>query len=228
MIGAATERAAEMLHGRYRPQRQSRPVVLVAVLVLHLAAAVLLITQGHGTSTRGGNGGASAGNVAVFELQDFAARNAVPREGGGSGPALVLPGKAEADPAAASGQGGRGVRAAPGEARLGDELAWVLADDPFAGGGRTPYETILRRHIAAYSRAPTDNTGRKYAGMVILRFRVARDGTIVDVRVLRARSARLEEAALAALWDAEPLPPVPAEFDTPLEVDVPIYFKANG
>src|SRR5690606_40428647 len=64
--------------------------------------------------------------------------------------------------------------------------------------------------------------------LVILRFRVARDGRVVDARVLRSPNGLIGEKALAALWRSEPLPQVPGELVAPVEVDVPIDFQVQG
>lgn len=117
---------------------------------------------------------------------------------------------------------GTGVGRHEGDHALDEAIAGALADDPLSGMGWAGYESILRRHIARHRQRP-DSFGRQ-AGTVIVRFNVDRGGHIVDARVLKTQGASLDEAALSALWRAEPLPGVPSGLPVPYEVDVPIDF----
>jgi TonB family protein len=223
---AAPSYAPDARRSGYRTGSRPRVVALVAALLLHAAFVALVLWRGEGFADVPGQDGFRRGELAVFALPsaDDAAK---PKEGGGDGTHLAdLQPLGDRD--APGERAGSGPGDAQGAALLGDELARALADDPVSGGGQANYETILRRHIAAHSHAPTDDRGRRYTGTVVVRFRVARDGAIVDARVLQSRGAQLDEAALAALWRSEPLPRVPDRFDAPLEVDVPIDFRMRG
>lgn len=200
---------------------------LSAVLILHAALLLLLLAGGSDTRSRGIGPDTGAAEVYAFALT-------VPYEpserqaGEGAGQLRAEDGLAEpmdADVAKGRGIGDGGF---DGDALMGDELALALADDPLAGGGAPGYEAVLRRHIAHHRQQPDMSGGRLRTGVVIVRFRVDRDGRVVDARVLQTQGPSLDEAALAALWRAEPLPGVPAGMPAPLEVDVPIDFRLRG
>ena len=211
----------------YRTSPRSRVSALVGILLLSAALVLLALWRGSGLADAPGHGGAGLGELAVFEIPAAELSPSTPKQGGGKRSAIA-PGTT-ADQVAESGPAGAGeVENLSGAAAFGDELAQLLAEDPLAGGGVADYAVILRRHVAAHISAPTGSDGRNLAGTVIVRFRVARDGRIVDARVLQATSAPLEEAALATLWRSDPMPRVPLDLAAPLEVDVPIEFRMRG
>ncbi|WP_417318361.1 energy transducer TonB family protein [Erythrobacter aureus] len=212
---------------RYRSNPKYRLSGLAAVLLLHVVFVAALLWQGMGVSNSPGRGDAHSGELAVFELLPADRAPTPPSRGDGDDTSKVLPQTVQVDGQVEVKQIGSTSADAKGATVLGDELAQLLADDPFSGGGRADYEAMLRRHISTHSKAPADSRGRRHTGTVIVRFRIARGGQIVDARVLKSGTAFLDEAALAALWRSEPLPSVPASLDTPLEVDVPIDFRVR-
>lgn len=219
MIAAAASRLAWPAPAGERQRR----VMLLAVMAGHAGLIWLALWTRVGLPDPVQRLGGSAGGAPnVFELS----RPGV--VGGGDGDRLSgraaapsAPGERPVtdSPAATTGRAPGGESAL----RLGDDLASALADDPLAGGGRADYHAVLRRHIVAYASAPEGFRAR--AGLVVFRFRIARDGSILDARILRAPDNLLGEAALATLWRAEPMPVVPADLPVPLEVDVPIDFQ---
>ena len=213
----------------YRTSPRSRVSAMVAILLLSGALVVLAVWRGSGLADAPGRGGAGRGELTVFELPAADQSPSTSQHGGGKRmQAAPTPGETAGQVAQSGPVGAGEIENAAGSAAFGDQLARLLADDPLAGGGVADYAVILRRHVAAYISAPAGGSGRRSTGTVVVRFRVARDGMIVDARVLQAMSAPLDEAALATLWRAEPLPGVPLNLTAPLEVDVPIEFRMRG
>ena len=210
----------------YRTSPRSRVSALAGILLLAAALLMLALWRGSGLADAPGQGGAGLGELTVIEFPAADQSPSTPQQGGGQQGAIA-PG-AGAEQVAEIGPAGAGdVKNSPGGAAYGDQLARLLAEDPLAGGGAADYAVILRRHVAAHISAPAGSDGRRSSGTVVVRFRVARDGRIVDARVLQAMSAPLDEAALAALWRSEPLPRVPLNLAAPIEVDVPIEFRTR-
>lgn len=200
-----------------------RGAVIGGLAALHVAAWMLLTWYSVGLSVQaGGHGRSGAGPQNVFAIRAPTDEVGAPRTGGGQPAATVPTVQARAQAV----HKGAGELDESGDAGLGDELAGALADDPFAGGGISSYEVILRLHIASHSRGLRERLQRP--GLAMLRFRVARDGSVIDARVLGSPTGKLGELALAALWRSEPLPRVPDELTAPLEVDVPIDFRVRG
>ncbi|NIJ39306.1 TonB family protein [Sphingopyxis panaciterrae] len=193
---------------------------------LHLGG-ILLFCFAYAGNGGGGSREALSGEPMTVELLSPDSAAGPSRAGGGVPDVRDLPFTQEHSDVAVRTKGsGEAPRA--GNAKFDAELASLLADDPLAGTGKSAYGAILRKHIAAHSRRRGDRIGRNDAGLVMLRFRVARDGRVVDARVLRSPNSLIGEKALAALWRSEPLPQVPAELAVPIEVDVPIDFQVQG
>lgn len=212
---------------RYSPAfaaRSKRGTLIAALMLLHAAVLWLMIWQPAGQTQRHGRPGLSGGRLVAFDLRESADQAGSARLGGGeAGPASSL---ANADPTDRPVEGGVGDLPRPGSVDLGDQLAGALADDPLAGGALSDYERILHLHISRTSAGMRERLLR--TGTVMLRFRVARDGSVIDAQVLHSPGARLGELALAALWRAEPLPRVPDDLAAPLEVDMPLAIRAQG
>ena len=215
--------AGDAVPGRLRAP--ARLVVFAAVLILHCALVLLLYADFFSAPGGDGSRRGTAG-LNVFRVSGLPrAIKTLPDED--DPPALSLTSKAAQDVVHEPPRTGVATHdgAGRGDAALAQALAGALAD-PLAGGA-ADYDAVLRRHIARYARHPEGSGLNRRAGIVLVRFRVARDGQVVDARVLRTQGANLDEAALAALWRAEPLPHVPADLPAPLEVDVPIDFVAR-
>lgn len=195
-------------------------------LCLHLGG-LILFSLAYAGDGAGGPGETASGEPMTVELLSPELPAGPSRAGGGVPDARELPFTQERSDVAIRTKGSSPAPNA-GNAKFDADLARLLADDPLAGAGRSAYGTILRKHIAANSQRRGDHIGRGDAGLVVLRFRVARDGRVVDARVLRSPNSLVGEKALAALWRSEPLPQVPDELAAPIEVDVPIDFQVQG
>jgi len=209
-----------------RPARGGPATVVILSGLLHLAAILLLSLSyaGHGG---GGLRAMPNGEPLTVELLSPDRVGGGARAGGGTADVRELPFTQDRSDVAIRTKGS-GEAPTAGEAKFDAELASLLADDPLAGAGTSAYGAVLRKHIAAHSRRRGDRIGRGDAGLVVLRFRVARDGRVIDARVLRSPNSLVGEKALAALWRSEPLPQVPGDLAAPIEVDVPIDFQVQG
>ena len=208
------------------PEGRGHGAAIALSLCLHLGG-ILLFSLAYAGSGAGGSRKMGSGEPLTVELLSPDPVAGPSRAGGGVPEALDLPLTQKSSDTAIRTKGS-GEAPAVGTAKFDTDLASLLADDPLAGAGKSAYGTILRKHIAAHSRRRGDRIGRGDAGLVVLRFRVARDGRVVDARVLRSPNSLIGEKALAALWRSEPLPQVPDELSAPIEVDVPIDFQVQG
>lgn len=205
--------------------RRNRAAIMGAVLAGH---ALLLLSwawvRGNpAISPVESNGGGGEGALAVFTL------SAAPAEGP-SGAAedaapIPLPGEIPVEPNPMASAARSGAGAAADLAALNEAIAGAVADDPLGGAERADYRSRLMRHIMRF-RQPLREAGA--TGTVIVRFRVDRTGAIVDARVVSTHGPVLDEAALATLWRAEPLPGVPAHMAAPLDVEMPIDFRVRA
>ncbi len=207
-------------------QSRIRAFSLSIVTTLYLAAFLLFFGGWFDQSGDIQRPRAGAGQINSFLLASAPPIAALPASGG-SGTAPASRGDTERAVKEQPQGAGPGKLAYGGDAALTEALAGALADDPLSGGGSPGYDAALRRHLARFAQPPRASAGRR-RGIVVIRFRIDRDGRVVDARVLKSQGSPLDEAALATLWRAEPLPGVPAGLPTPLEVDVPIDFKASG
>ncbi len=211
---------------RAAPEGGGRKAAVALSLFLH-AGGILLFSLAYAGGGAGGSRAMPNGERLTVELLAPEPAAGPARAGGGDPDVRDLPFMRENSDVAIRTKG-TGEAPEAGTSKFDAELASLLADDPLAGAGKSAYGAILRKHIAAHSRRRGDRIGRSDAGLVILRFRVARDGRVVDARVLRSPNSLVGEKALAALWRAEPLPQVPDELPAPIEVDVPIDFQVQG
>lgn len=212
--------------GRASTSPRLRITIFLAVASLHLALLFLCLTGLFDRPDGTARSGLAGGELSVFTLSDVAsASNSA--AGDTAGARLPMDGASEREVSEREKMGSE-VGDRTGDASLRDAIAGAMADDPVAGGDWLSYEALLRRHIARHSQYPDKGGGRGRTGVVVVRFNVDRDGLVVDARVLTTQGASLDEAALAALWRAEPLPGVPAALPTPLEIDVPIDFRMRG
>lgn len=206
--------------------RRNRAVIMGAVLAGH---ALLLLSWAW---VRGNpaiapieaNGGEGDDALAVFTLRASPAGG--PAGGAENTPLPPLPGEIAVEPdpigpAAASSAEGASIDLAA----LNQAITGAVADDPLGGADRADYRAVLMRHIMRF-RQPLREVNA--TGTVIVRFRIDRAGAIVDAWVVGTRGPVLDEAALATLWRAEPLPGVPAHMAAPLDVEIPIDFRVRA
>jgi TonB family protein len=215
------------LDGANAGSRPRRGLAIVALSALLHIVAIILFSLSYVGNGGGGLRAMPNGEPLTVELLSPDPVGGKSRAGGGVRDVRELPFTQDHSDVAIRTKGSGDARTA-GEAKFDTALASLLADDPLAGSGKSTYGAILRKHIAAHSRRDGDRIGRGDTGLVVLRFRVARDGRVVDARVLRSPNSLVGEKALAALWRSEPLPQVPGELAAPLEVDVPIDFQVQG
>lgn len=91
--------------------------------------------------------------------------------------------------------------------------------------GRPTFEGLLLARIEQFKRYPEEAQSRNEEGVVHLRFRMNRDGRVLDSSVVRGSGRRsLDREALATLRRAEPLPRIPDDRPAIMEVTVPIEF----
>jgi len=90
------------------------------------------------------------------------------------------------------------------------------------------WEALILAHLEKYRRYPPTARSRREEGTVYVRFSVDRQGLVSSMSILRSSgSAVLDNAALATIRRAQPLPPVPKERADPTELSVPIAFFLN-
>jgi len=173
------------------------------------------------TARRGGPVAAASGGARATGQQ---AAQSAPADSSGDG--------------AAPGQGGEGV-STPEPSRSAPLAAWTGeaagALDGLAGASSegaaadNAYQRLLQRHIRPFRRYPADAIPRRAEGVVVVRFRVGRTGTVEEAWVAEgSRDAALDRAALETLWRAEPMPGVPSQFPAPVEVELAMPFRLPG
>ena len=135
-----------------------------------------------------------------------------------AGPRTGSPGTAANTGATGSEGTGRGA-SGTGKAAL-DGTGFGAGDD---------YLKRLRRWIKRHMEYPADSKKRKEEGEVVVAFVIARDGTILS-KEIRASSGHpgLDQAVLAMLDRASPVPPLPAEFPgEQARVQLPFQFELS-
>lgn len=91
--------------------------------------------------------------------------------------------------------------------------------------GEPTFEGLLLARLEQFRRYPAEAQRRRQQGVVRLRFRMDRDGHVLDATIAGSSGLPvLDREALATLHRAEPLPPIPADRPDTLEVLVPIEF----
>lgn len=83
----------------------------------------------------------------------------------------------------------------------------------------------LAAHIASFKHYPAAGKTPQPSGTVILRFTLARDGSINDMRIFKSSGhPDLDNAAIETLKRAQPLPPLPATMTAPAVFALPFRF----
>lgn len=87
------------------------------------------------------------------------------------------------------------------------------------------FRQALERHIAQYQRYPDLARPRRLQGTVEVMFELRRDGHISGVWVTASSGEDVLDAeAIATLYRAEPLPPIPSQMPSELRIRLPINF----
>ncbi len=88
------------------------------------------------------------------------------------------------------------------------------------------FRQALLRHIARYERYPAEARARREHGTVEVLFRLRRDGRVIEAWVTTTSGTPLlDHEAIATLYRAEPLPPIPSEMPEELKILLPINFS---
>lgn len=219
--------------------RWKRSASVLAAVAVHGVLFWLISSGTRGDESALGNydAGAFEAPVVMLDLPGASSPNAT--AGGG----VAVGGVAEPTPAdlGSGGSASRGVGKDAGEGgafSMAEAIAAVSAlpdgagQDAAAARGGTrgalddAYQRLLLKHIRAFRLYPREAAQRRAEGIVVIRFRVARDGQIEEAWIARrSRDADLDQAALETLWRAEPLPAVPASLPAPAEVELPVPFR---
>jgi protein TonB len=121
------------------------------------------------------------------------------------------------------------AQATPAPAAAAPAPASAPAVAPAAPVAAAPPPNYVARLFAALERHkayPQEARYRRAQGVAMLRFRMRRDGTVTGYRLERsAGDAALDEAVLAMIQRASPLPAPPPELaGDPIELTVPVRF----
>jgi periplasmic protein TonB len=94
-----------------------------------------------------------------------------------------------------------------------------------AGSVASDFQRVLFGHIERYRQYTDVMRDHHLTGVVQVMFRMARNGTVLGVRI-RASSGQplLDREAVDTVWRAQPLPPVPAVLPAPLNILLPVAF----
>lgn len=108
----------------------------------------------------------------------------------------------------------------------------VGAPSPSEGGNvglRRSYAGVLAAHLNRHKSYPISARRQGREGTVRLRLVVARTGSVLDARIARsAPFPEFDEAAMAMLARAQPLPPFPSGMtETEIVVMVPVTFELS-
>ena len=108
----------------------------------------------------------------------------------------------------------------------------AIGDGPRDGPG-DDYLDRLKRWLNKFKRYPKDAIDKKQEGRLVVSFVVLRDGTVLDPRIERSSGIpSLDEAAIAMLRAASPVPPLPetyrgerAALDLPVGYSIGLFDK---
>jgi protein TonB len=102
----------------------------------------------------------------------------------------------------------------------------VFGDDALEGPG-DEYLEKLRRWLAKYKQYPQAAIDKKEEGQVIIGFTLKRDGTVLTAWIERSSGIPLlDEAALAMMHRASPVPPIPDRYKgNELKLAMPVDYS---
>jgi TonB family protein len=96
----------------------------------------------------------------------------------------------------------------------------------FAGALESQYQDAVRSRIMRFSAYPEAGIAGQMRGLVRVRIDLARDGSIKGAWIESSSGFDpLDEAALEAIHQAVPLPPIPSDLPDELEFSVPLDFS---
>jgi len=179
-----------------RPARHASATTVS--LVLLPAAGAVPVLSGRGA-------GAQAAIVALAESAKEGAAPPVP-----AAPSLAASTTSQAPGAVAPVAAGTSTSLPP------------ASTDPMLGDD---YRRRLLAHIGAYRRAPLLALGVRGRGIVLLHIAIDRQGDVLSVAIATSSGvADLDEEAVATIWRARPMPPIPLALPGQLAVTLPISF----
>lgn len=90
---------------------------------------------------------------------------------------------------------------------------------------KATWEALLLAHLEKYRRYPARARAAKQQGVVHVRFRMNRAGSVLSASVQQSSGfATLDRAALDTLRRAEPLPAIPDDMPDQVELTLPVEF----
>jgi protein TonB len=93
-----------------------------------------------------------------------------------------------------------------------------------ASAASDEYRRRLLEHIATYRRTAPFPEGAK-SGTVMVRFALDRVGSVLTVSVISSSgAAMLDDEAVATIWRAQPMPPIPSPLPQRLSITLPVAF----
>jgi len=98
----------------------------------------------------------------------------------------------------------------------------------FQSSTATNFQKALLRHIERYQNYPGAAKRLRLQGTVLVLFSMRRDGTVLDVWIKTGSGAAiLDKEAVDTIKRAQPLPPIPPELPSRLNVIVPVAFNLS-
>ncbi|OGR30482.1 MAG: hypothetical protein A2091_12380 [Desulfuromonadales bacterium GWD2_61_12] len=99
---------------------------------------------------------------------------------------------------------------------------------PNATAERDAYLQVLRQRIEERRDYPLLARKGRQQGRAIVRFRLDRQGTLCETWLaVSTGSSLLDRAALRAVAEATPFPPLPPGIDVATTFDAPVIFRLN-
>jgi protein TonB len=162
----------------------------------------------------------------VASARPAPAKPPVPAPAPAPAPAAEAPAASASANAAAPGSGnGAGTLVGQGQGTEGAGRG-VFGDGTREGPG-DEYLEKLRRWLAKYKQYPQAAIDKKEEGQVIIGFTLKRDGTVLTAWIERSSgNPLLDEAALAMMHRASPVPPIPDRYKgNELKLAMPIDYS---
>jgi periplasmic protein TonB len=206
-----------------------RAVLILFITLMHAALFYLLLSAQRSGFAGRANSGSDTGSAITVSLLD----SGTPADGKSS----QTPPQETQPHVTARSQSAVPASIAPGAITIpsGEEL--TLGDQP--AGGRSGAETgtpssvssafqkRLLDHISAYRQYPSAARRDRQHGVTTLLFTMDRNGIVLGIWVQKtAGFPALDQAAIATVLRAQPLPAIPAELPEPLNITLPVSFEA--